>query len=318
MAISGDRSLLEQQILSNSGLKGQELEALKTRLAALSEKELQAELSKQISGGNYGEWYEGIVLEHSDSVVQLNNYDKETYTDEDGNEVTEYKDGDDIVERIIKSTDEKGNVYETTVTFSGGKPLSQTKTKNGNKTEASTYEYSDNDGVSFVTIQTEKSDKSKTTTTALEVDKNGDFDQFGENLKGLQDSAFDATHSAQAVEQRKAKEEEDRKAKMEEMLRQEEEARKAAESSSDAAHSEAKAKEPFWKKTFNWLKDRRSAAETGANAFNSAKSGDVAGALRNAGGSVGTVVGGENGQGIGMLGNMAGDGTNAVNNGLRN
>ncbi|MBR3676725.1 MAG: hypothetical protein IKN71_06290 [Alphaproteobacteria bacterium] len=148
--------------------------------------------------------------------------------------------------------------------------------------------------------------------------KNGDFDQFGENLKGLQDSAFDATHSAQAVEQRKAKEEEDRKAKMEEMLRQEEEARKAAESSSDAAHSEAKAKEPFWKKTFNWLKDRRSAAETGANAFNSAKSGDVAGALRNAGGSVGTVVGGENGQGIGMLGNMAGDGTNAVNNGLRN
>ena len=148
--------------------------------------------------------------------------------------------------------------------------------------------------------------------------KNGDFDRFGENLKGLQDNAFEATHSAQDVEQRKAKEEEDRKAEMEKMLRKEEEARKAAEGSSDAAHSAAKAKEPFWKKTYNWLKNNRSAAEAGANALNSAKSGDVANTVRNAAGGAGSVVGGENGQGIGMLGNMVGDGTNAVNNGLRN
>lgn len=148
--------------------------------------------------------------------------------------------------------------------------------------------------------------------------KNGEFDRFGENLKGLQNNAFEATHSAQEVEERKAKEEKDRKAEMEKMLRKEEETRKAAENSSDAAHSEAKAKEPFWKKTFNWLKNNSSAAEVGANAVKSAQSDDVAGTLRNDAGGAGSLVGGENGQGIGMPGNMAADGTNAVNNGMRN
>ena len=99
--------------------------------------------------------------------------------------------------------------------------------------------------------------------------KNGEFDRFGENLKGLQDNAFNATHSAQAVEQHKAKEEEDRKAKMEQMLKKEEEARKSAESSSEAAHSAAKAKEPFWKKTYNWLKDKHSATDGKNNANSS-------------------------------------------------
>ena len=49
MAINNDRNLLEQQILSNSGLKGKELEDLKTHLATLSERQLQA-AKRQLKG----------------------------------------------------------------------------------------------------------------------------------------------------------------------------------------------------------------------------------------------------------------------------
>ena len=85
MAINNDRNLLEQRILSNSGLKGKELENLKARLATLSEQQLQAELSKLLSGNNKGEWYTGITLEHSESVVIKSNHETTTFTDENGN-----------------------------------------------------------------------------------------------------------------------------------------------------------------------------------------------------------------------------------------
>ena len=176
MAINNNRNLLEQQILSNSGLKGKELEDLKTRLATLSEQQLQAELSKSIAGNNKGEWYTGILLEHSDSEIFLDNHDKSTYTDLNGNEITEYKDGEDVLERIIRSTDAKGNVFETTTTFSAGRPLTQTKTKNGNTTETTTYRYNDDAEVPFVTVETKKADRSKVMTNVLEVDENGNFD----------------------------------------------------------------------------------------------------------------------------------------------
>ncbi|MBO6181525.1 hypothetical protein J6O86_07555 [bacterium] len=176
MAINNDRSLLEQQILSNSSLKGKELENLKARLATLSEQQLQAELSKSLSGNNKGEWYTGVMLEHNESVIMRNNHDQTTYTDDNGNEISELKDGDEVLERTIKSTDDKGNVFETTVTFSGGRPLTQTKTKNGNTTETTTYRYNDDAEVPFVTVETKKADKSKVMTNVLEVDKNGNFD----------------------------------------------------------------------------------------------------------------------------------------------
>ena len=176
MAINNDRNLLEQQILSNSGLKGKELENLKARLAALSEQQLQAELSKSLSGNNKGEWYTGVMLEHNESVIMRNNHEQTTYTDDSGNEISELKDGDEVLERIIKITDDKGNVFETTVTFSGGKPLTQTKTKNGNTTETTTYKYNDDADVPFVTVETKKADQSKVMTNVLEIDENGNFD----------------------------------------------------------------------------------------------------------------------------------------------
>ena len=176
MAIDNNRSLLEQQILSNSGLKGKELENLKARLATLSEQQLQAELSKLLSGNNKGEWYTGITLEHSESVVIKSNHETTTFTDENGNEISELRDGNEVFERTIKSTDENGNVYITTVTFQSGKPLTQTKTKNGNTIETTTYRYNDDAEVPYVTVSTKKADHSKVMTNVLEVDENGNFE----------------------------------------------------------------------------------------------------------------------------------------------
>jgi len=191
VAINNDRNLLEQQILSNSGLKGKELENLRARLATLSEQQLQAELSKSLSGGDKGEWYTGIALEHNESVVMRNNHDQTTYTDDNGNEISELKDGDEVLERTIKSTDDKGNVFETTVTFSGGRPLTQTKSKNGNTTETTTYKYNDDAEVPFVTVQTKKADQSKVMTNVLEVDENGNFNN--EDFIDRQTTSMDGT-----------------------------------------------------------------------------------------------------------------------------
>ena len=193
MAINNDRNLLEQQILSNSGLKGKELENLKARLATLSEQQLQAELSKSLSGNNKGEWYTGVMLEHNESVVMRNNHDQTTYIDDNGNEISELKDGDEVLERTIKSTDDKGNVSETTVTFSGGRPLTQTKTKNGNTTETTTYKYNDDADVPFVTVETKKADQSKVMTNVLEIDENGNFDN--EDFIDRQTTLLDGTEN---------------------------------------------------------------------------------------------------------------------------
>ncbi len=191
MAVNNDRNLLEQQILSNSGLKGKDLENLKARLAALSEQQLQAELSKFFQGGGGPNWYTGVTVEHNESVIMRNNQDQSTYTDKNGNEISELKDGDEVLERTIKSTDAKGNVYETTITFSGGRPLIQTKSKNGNTTETTTYKYNDDAEVPYVTLQTEKSDKSKVMTNVLEIDENGNY--TGEDFIDRQTTTMDGT-----------------------------------------------------------------------------------------------------------------------------
>ncbi len=80
----------------------------------MSEQQLQDELARFLSGGDkQNDWFTGLIVEHTESVVMLDNYDKETYTDENGNEITEYKDGENVFDRIIKSKDENGNVLET-------------------------------------------------------------------------------------------------------------------------------------------------------------------------------------------------------------
>lgn len=125
----------------------------------------------------------GISVEKSSTTETSDNLPsegKEVTTDENGNTITTIKDGDDIIEQTISSTDEKGNNIETVVNYQDGKPIKQTKKKNGNIDTVTTYKYHDASGenkLAYVTLETTKADNTKVITTALETDKYGNVDQ---------------------------------------------------------------------------------------------------------------------------------------------
>ena len=125
----------------------------------------------------------GISVEKSSTTETSDNLSsegKEVTTDENGNTITTIKDGDDIIEQTISSTDEKGNNIETVVNYQDGKPIKQTKKKNGNIDTVTTYKYhdaSEENKLAYVTLETTKADNTKVITTALETDKDGNVDQ---------------------------------------------------------------------------------------------------------------------------------------------
>ena len=125
----------------------------------------------------------GISVEKSSTTETSDNLSsegKEVTTDENGNTITTIKDGDDIIEQTISSTDEKGNNIETVVNYQNGKPIKQTKKKNGNIDTVTTYKYhdaSEENKLAYVTLETTKADNTKVITTALETDKDGNVDQ---------------------------------------------------------------------------------------------------------------------------------------------
>ena len=176
--VSLSRNEIINQICSSSNLQGQALENLRQTLSKMTIEQLQAELTKHLSGEQDSYNY-GWEIEHTQtsSVVVLNNKNKTTYTDTNGNEVTEYKDGEALIERIIKHTDKNNNIIETVISYVQGKPSSVTKKKNGNTTESSKYKYKTTDeGVEFIEVTTTMSDKSQTTTFAFQADENGNID----------------------------------------------------------------------------------------------------------------------------------------------
>ena len=125
----------------------------------------------------------GISVEKSSTTETSDNLSsegKEVTTDENGNTITTIKDGDDIIEKTISSTDEKGNNIETVVNYQDGKPIKQTKKKNGNIDTVTTYKYhdaSEENKLAYVTLETTKADNTKVITTALETDKDGNVEQ---------------------------------------------------------------------------------------------------------------------------------------------
>lgn len=125
----------------------------------------------------------GISVEKSSTTETSDNLSsegKEVTTDENGNTITTIKDGDDIIEQTISSTDKKGNNIETIVNYQDGKPIKQTKKKNGNIDTVTTYKYhdaSEENKLAYVTLETTKADNTKVITTALETDKDGNVDQ---------------------------------------------------------------------------------------------------------------------------------------------
>ena len=124
----------------------------------------------------------GISVERSSTTETSDNLSsegKEVTIDENGNTITTIKDGDDIIEQTISSTDEKGNNIETVVNYQDGKPIKQTKKKNGNIDTVTTYKYhdaSEENKLAYVTLETTKADNTKV-ITALETDKDGNVDQ---------------------------------------------------------------------------------------------------------------------------------------------
>lgn len=125
----------------------------------------------------------GISVERSSTTETSDNLSsegKEVTIDENGNTITTIKDGDDIIEQTISSTDEKGNNIETVVNYQDGKPIKQTKKKNGNIDTVTTYKYhdaSEENKLAYVTLETTKADNTKVITTALETNKDGNVDQ---------------------------------------------------------------------------------------------------------------------------------------------
>lgn len=125
----------------------------------------------------------GISIEKSSTTETPDNLPsegKEVTTDENGNTITTIKDGNEIIEQTISSTDEKGNNIETVVNYQDGKPIKQTKKKNGNIDTVTNYKYheaSEENKLAYVTLETEKADSTKVITTALETDKYGNVDQ---------------------------------------------------------------------------------------------------------------------------------------------
>ena len=184
--VSVDRNALISQIVSlNPQLKPDELRKL-------SDAQLQAKLSQTLAGDN-DDFFIGLQIEHSNSVVNLKNYNKKTYTDNNENEITEYLDNDNnILERTTKSTDENGNVTERTVTYQNHKPIHTSLKKNGNTIEKSdlTYKTSD-DGTDYVEISTIGADKSETVSYVLLTDDNGSI--YNDVLFGKAKTKLDGT-----------------------------------------------------------------------------------------------------------------------------
>lgn len=136
--------------------------------------------------------------------------------------------------------------------------------------------------------------------------QNGDYDRFGDNLKGLKTSTYDATHSAQKVKERKEKEAADRQAKEQAELAKQKAAKEKGDKEAEKTH------ESFLKKSYNWIKGNRLATDSAFDAYNAAKDGDWDDVVNDAAKSAGGVVGGSNGNEISSLGGIVSAGMDIV------
>ena len=138
--------------------------------------------------------------------------------------------------------------------------------------------------------------------------QNGDYDRFGDNLKGLKSSTYDATHSAQKVKERKEKEEADRKERERKALEKEKEAKEKGDAVAEKTHKS------FFNRAYNWVKDNRLVTDSALGAVNAAKDGDWSNVVNDAARSAGGAVGGGNGNEISSLGGIVSSGMDIVGN----
>ncbi len=178
MTVDNNTNLISQ-ICSRSGLKGEALDALKRRLEQQSREELEAELVNSLINGDTNN-EKGLAVEHGRSAVMLDNYDRNTYTDTNGRVITEYKDGDSLLQKVIATWDNEGNKTEEVITYIQGRPSTRTVKKNGKEESRSTYTYikrktSDNKDTYTVKIETENANGEKSETHVLTTDREGKY-----------------------------------------------------------------------------------------------------------------------------------------------
>ncbi|MBQ9271962.1 MAG: hypothetical protein IJ218_06840 [Alphaproteobacteria bacterium] len=142
--------------------------------------------------------------------------------------------------------------------------------------------------------------------------QNGDYDRFGNNLKGLQESTYAATHSAKSVQERQERQRAERAKKEEEKLKANAEANKKGAEQAKETHK--KANQSFFGRAYNWIKGNRATTTSGLNAIDAIKDGDTSRWLDQGAKSVGGIVGGTDGAEIGAVGGIASAGTDIVNN----
>lgn len=82
------------------------------------------------------------------------------------------------------------------------------------------------------------------------------IDRFGDAASKLAKDAVASSKKTQQVTSDKIKEEQDRSKEMEEALRAEEAEHEQAVEHAEAVHEEAKKKEPFYRKAYNWLRKK--------------------------------------------------------------
>ncbi len=171
---------LINQIIELRGLSGIAATKLRARLSSLDEAGLRAELSKVISAQEK-DLDKGVVLERGNKIPapeNLGNYT--TVTDDDGRMIMEERDGETLLSRRIKWSDENNNSYESVITYEDGKVVKRLELKNGNTVSSTEYEYlTDNAGTdgefNHVLLKTKNSDRSEVLTDVLEVDADGNW-----------------------------------------------------------------------------------------------------------------------------------------------
>ncbi|MCR5265851.1 MAG: hypothetical protein K6E29_04570, partial [Cyanobacteria bacterium RUI128] len=156
-------------------------------LDELTDAQLQAKLNEALNNNsNWGEFdnftrenpQESVTEPSSQGVtVSDNGCTVSTSTNAQGEEITEKKQGNELIEKIIKRTDTNGNVIETVINYNNGKIAKKTVSCNGTAVEESTYEISTSpDGTNFFIINTRNLENNQTTQTkVLGLDINGNY-----------------------------------------------------------------------------------------------------------------------------------------------
>ena len=140
-------------IYQSSGATPESIAQLRKELIKLNEDQLNQKLAEALSNSENltsTDEFSHTEIEEQDEIMKG---EKTVTVAENGDEITEIRNGEELLQRIIKHTEESGKVVETVIFYAGGKPLFKQKKEDGNTVESSMYETEQNeDGEEFIII----------------------------------------------------------------------------------------------------------------------------------------------------------------------